>query len=747
MTGVQRWSRTRGSIESLPRAYAQVIFAQSPWVGVLILVAGVSEPATLACGLLAVAIATLLADLLGLDAELRASGFFAYNALLVGAGMGHLHGGGVSALPMVALAAVAALALTCAARAWLTRGLFLPVLSLPFIAVFWLQIQAVPALEPSLAAGAASFSHPGLGFLAELARCLGSLFFLPSVGAGCLVGLALLLHSRIAALLAVGAFALVFSVRALLPALLPSPLFAPAAANAMLIAVATGGVWFVPSRWSVLWAVTAVLLCVFVTVGIAEPLAALGLSPLFLPFNLVSLAVLLGARERGADRNPKAVDFAAGSPEQNLRYLLEQRARFPLEHGMRFHLPFRGRWACAQGVDGEHTHRGPWRHAFDFEVQGGDGERFAGNPHDLNDYHCYRLPVLATAPGVVVKIENAVPDNPVGDMNLVHNWGNFVVLQHAPAVYSLVAHLAPGSVRVGEGQRVGQGDVLGLCGNSGRSPTPHIHFHLQNGPLPGSDTVAMSFSDVVMSLPIGERLEISHLPRKGELCRNLEPNEELAARVGLRPGDVWQLRCNGRTETIRSQLTLLGLTVLRSTTSGQLTCTKDARIQILHEVMGRQGSALSLLRIALPRLPLEENPSLVWQDYAPPLRLWRLSRWGAVASLVVPRAGLAMSYIMFREGDHLVVTGASLAKDKQGASLLRTEVVLGPHGVPLSLVVRYREREERVSGLPGDSPQPTLPLPVFGEKQSIVSIPPASKSRVGATSMDQAPFSLSKESQ
>jgi murein DD-endopeptidase MepM/ murein hydrolase activator NlpD len=36
---------------------------------------------------------------------------------------------------------------------------------------------------------------------------------------------------------------------------------------------------------------------------------------------------------------------------------------------------------------------------------------------------------------------------------------------------------------VQEGDRVSQGDVLGLVGNSGNSVAPHLHFHVMSSPL------------------------------------------------------------------------------------------------------------------------------------------------------------------------------------------------------------------------------------------------------------------------
>jgi murein DD-endopeptidase MepM/ murein hydrolase activator NlpD len=44
-----------------------------------------------------------------------------------------------------------------------------------------------------------------------------------------------------------------------------------------------------------------------------------------------------------------------------------------------------------------------------------------------------------------------------------------------------VAHFRLNSVAVRPGQTVKAGDPLGVCGNSGNSDLPHVHYHLQTG--------------------------------------------------------------------------------------------------------------------------------------------------------------------------------------------------------------------------------------------------------------------------
>jgi murein DD-endopeptidase MepM/ murein hydrolase activator NlpD len=51
----------------------------------------------------------------------------------------------------------------------------------------------------------------------------------------------------------------------------------------------------------------------------------------------------------------------------------------------------------------------------------------------------------------------------------------------------MYAHLKQGSVRVKSGDRIVAGQVLGLLGNSGNTPEPHLHLQLmdRNSPLGG----------------------------------------------------------------------------------------------------------------------------------------------------------------------------------------------------------------------------------------------------------------------
>jgi murein DD-endopeptidase MepM/ murein hydrolase activator NlpD len=60
--------------------------------------------------------------------------------------------------------------------------------------------------------------------------------------------------------------------------------------------------------------------------------------------------------------------------------------------------------------------------------------------------------------------------------------GNHVILEIAPGVFALYAHLHPGSLAVKVGDVVKAGAPLARIGNTGPSQGPHLHFGLSDKP-------------------------------------------------------------------------------------------------------------------------------------------------------------------------------------------------------------------------------------------------------------------------
>ncbi len=149
------------------------------------------------------------------------------------------------------------------------------------------------------------------------------------------------------------------------------------------------------------------------------------------------------------------------------------------------HLPFRGDWYVFWGgrtmEQNHHAASKSQRFANDVAIVK-DGVTHTGDGSKLTDYYCYGAEVLAPAAGTIVWACDSLPNQTPGQMDPAHPVGNGVIIDHGNGEFSVLAHMQPHSVRVKVGDRVVADQVLGLCGNSGNTTEPHIHFHLQDGP-------------------------------------------------------------------------------------------------------------------------------------------------------------------------------------------------------------------------------------------------------------------------
>ncbi|MCO4327094.1 M23 family metallopeptidase [Staphylococcus agnetis] len=117
------------------------------------------------------------------------------------------------------------------------------------------------------------------------------------------------------------------------------------------------------------------------------------------------------------------------------------------------------------------------RYAYDLVILK-DGRSFHHDGSQLRHYYCFGTPVIAPSEGEVVALNDDREDQQPGVVDAQNLLGNYVILKHRENEFSLIAHLKQHSLVVGVGDKVKQGERLALCGNSGHSTEPHIHFQV-----------------------------------------------------------------------------------------------------------------------------------------------------------------------------------------------------------------------------------------------------------------------------
>jgi urea transporter len=697
--------------ELLLDAYGAVIFSRRRAAALLCLAATWLEPNIGATGLLtALAARAWLAAFRFAPADPRVP---LCNALLTGLLLGAMFRLDAPLLPVAGLAALLCVSVSAWSAPLLQRWERLPILSLPFLIVALLLTLATPhwgALTPlGLTRDISSaVTLPATGFLSAM----GGIFFLPSPLAGALVYTALVLTSPwLAALAAIG-----FVVGAGLVLLLtgePAPSLIPLAGfNFVLTAIAVGGVFVVPGRAALVLAAAATAVAALLSAAFQPLFAVWGLPVLTLPFLAATLGALATLRHRAPGALPWLVLERPDLPERTWERAAVAQARTGDPDSTPLAAPVIGNWDIYQGFDDRHTHQGTWRHALDFYVAHG-GRSFTGSGNELADYFCFDLPVVAPADGWVVTARSDLPDQRPGQMDLIHNWGNHVILRLTDGRHVMLAHLRQESVRVKPGDWVTLGSELARCGSSGRSPQPHLHMQVQAGPDPGAPTLPFHLTSVILFRGRTPRYWPALRPGRGDTVRGVARDPRLACALHLPVGRELHFSLTrgarpARLERLQVRAGLDGLRRLHGRGDARLALLEYPGVLAGFDREGRSDPLLDLWLLALGLTPLAESP-LAWRDRLPvrllplPLaqRLWlRLCRpLGALTWSDYRREWDPTLGQWRQRGHHLLPCG----EQRIAAS---TEAIIDPERGVVRLSLRCGDKEWRAElqarGLAGD---------------------------------------------
>ncbi len=540
-------------------SYSQVFFSKNIVFAIILIVVTFFDWLAGLAGLLSVVFVNGAAILMGYNTKNVNQGYYGFNSLLVGLGLGIYYQPGFAFFFLLVFAAIFTFFLTI----WLENhfGKYgLPYLAWPFLLGIWmvsLAARKFTALELSdrgLYMINDMYDYGGT-FMVDVYhwihnlpihesiliyfQSLGAIFFQYHLLAGVLIAVGLLIYSRIAFLLSLVGFFSAYFYYFFIGANFGELSYDYIGFNYILTAIAIGGFFFIPSKYSFLW---VLLLTPIISIIISSTnvfFYNLQLSIYSLAFNVIVVlfVYVMKFRERYFTR-PELVVVQQYSPEKNLYTQENYKNRFDIiGQQKQIHLPFWGEWIVTQAHDGEYTHKKDWKHAWDFEMQDED-KKYRNKGYAPEDYFCFNQPVIAPADGIVQEILDGVDDNPIGKVNLEKNWGNSIVIKHGDKLYTKLSHLKKDSITVKKGDEVKRGSLLAKVGNSGRSPYPHLHFQIQKNPCIGSKTLDYPIAEYVVKNGNKYELKTYDRPLKDQCVERVAKNDSLYKAFNFIPGQV-----------------------------------------------------------------------------------------------------------------------------------------------------------------------------------------------------------------
>ncbi|MCD4711622.1 MAG: urea transporter, partial [Bacteroidales bacterium] len=482
---------------------------------------------------------------------------FGFNSLLVGLGLGVYFEPNFQLVLVILMGAILTLLIAVSLQGVIGKYA-LPYLSIPFLLSIWVMTLATKEFE------ALGISERGIYTFNDLYTIggdplvrvyewwndlhlpkslrvyfisLGAILFQYNLLSGIILSIGLLLFSRISFSLSLIGFYTAYLFYEIIGADISELSYSYIGFNYILTSIAIGGFFIIPSKKSYLWVVLLIPIVAMITISLSRVFAIFSLPIYSLPFNLVVLLFLYALKFRiKPSVTLSEVLIQHNSPEKNLYAFHNDVVRFRQHEQKPVILPFLGTWTVSQGHDGEHTHKDEFRHAWDFVITNMEEKQFMGSGDLLTDYFCYNKMVLAPADGTVEYVVDRIPDNVVGEINLKENWGNTVIIKHDEHLFTSLSHLKEGSIKVKAGDTIKEGDKIGRCGNSGRSPYPHLHFQIQETPYIGSVTKEYPISYHILHQENSFDLKSFAVPALGDQISNIERNELLYSAFHFIPG-------------------------------------------------------------------------------------------------------------------------------------------------------------------------------------------------------------------
>ncbi|MBI1836297.1 MAG: urea transporter [Flavobacteriia bacterium] len=543
-------------LESILHSYSQIFFSLNKVLAIIIIFATFFSPQVGLTGLLAVVLINIIAHLVGVNRKLINEGLYGFNAMLLGLFLGHQYQL-TGSFWLLFIVAIGFLLIT---SVWL-NSVFgkhgLPFLSFPFIITYWVVVLAVGNFTKIY------FNEEHIYTINHIASQKGNLFyefahqydtlqipsailiyfktiamtfFQSSVLAGILISAGLLYFSRIAFSLSILGFSCAYFFYASFGADVNELDLNFVGSNFIFMAIGIGCFYIVPNIYSYITVFLLTPLLMFLLIFFTKVLAVFQLTSLTLSFSVIVVLFLLFLQHRWFHRFLQLVTIQYYSAEKTIYKYIISVKRFSTSHLAKIQLPFWGEWQVSQGYDGKITHLGDWGKALDFVIIDDTNKTYADAGTDKKDFYCFDKPVVAPMDGFIYDILNTIDDNEINGVNTDQNWGNTIVMNHVNGLFTQISHLKKDSFKVSIGDYVTKGTILATCGNSGRSPEPHIHFQVQLNPKIGSTTISYPIGYFIEKNKEKQLLKIAEIPLENTLISNVNRHVLLTEGFNFYPG-------------------------------------------------------------------------------------------------------------------------------------------------------------------------------------------------------------------
>ena len=548
-------------IQSLLNSYSLIFFSLNNLFALCIITVTFFTPFVGLCGLMAIGLINSIAYFIGFDKDEIRLGLFGFNALFLGMALGNEYNFNLPFVILFISAIIILLLVTASLKGFL--GMYnLPFLIFPFIISFWvislsttnfdnilLNENNVYTINQSALNKSSEFYNfihsldkiPLPLFLMTFFKTLAGTFFQTSILAGVIVAFGILQFSRIAFSLSVLGFACAYFYYFVFGADVTDLTHNLLGANFIFVAIAIGCFFIIPNTFSYATIIILTPIVLLSSLALTKLLMVFQLRAYSLSFCIVTIGFLFTLNQRLFSKCLTVVTLQYYSAEKTIYKYINSLQRFKNEHLYKLSLPFSGEWNVSQGYDGTITHLGEWSKALDFVIVDELENTYripksAREGFSRDNFYCYDKEVLAPYDGYVYDIINSVADNDVGEMDTENNWGNTIIINHLDGLFSQISHIKKDSFAVYIGQFVPKGTYLATCGNSGRSPEPHIHFQLQTSPIVGAKTYPYPISYFIERQGDVKKLRISEVPKENSFISNVQLNELLAVGFSFSPG-------------------------------------------------------------------------------------------------------------------------------------------------------------------------------------------------------------------